>query len=107
MASRRTRGITIKVTDEEYESLARLASGKRVTAWVHEVVLATTTPRPVDHVVLAEVIALRTIVLNLLFAVAAGEVPTTEAMKRLIQRADDEKLRKALERLTSTVRNPR
>jgi len=107
MASRRTRGITIKVTDEEYEALARLASGQRVTAWVHEVVLATTTPRPVDHVVLAEVIALRTIVLNLLFAVAAGEVPTTEAMKRLIQRADDEKLRKALERLTSTVRNPR
>ncbi len=34
MASRRTKGITIKVTDDEYATLARLAKGQTVTAWV-------------------------------------------------------------------------
>jgi hypothetical protein len=63
--------------------------------------LATATPRPVDQALLAEVLALRTIVLNLHFALAAGETPTADAMKGLIERADRDKLRKAQERLTS------
>jgi hypothetical protein len=63
------------------------------------VLLETATPRPADQVLLSEMLALRTIVLNLVFAVASGETPTADAMKRLIERADGEKLRKALERL--------
>src|SRR4029077_1195249 len=89
MSSRRTKGITIKVTDEEYTTLARLAHGQTVTAWVHDVVLATATPRPVDHVLLAEVLALRTIVLNLLFAVGSGEQPAAAAVKGLTAPADE------------------
>jgi len=107
MSSRRTKGITIKVTDEEYTTLARLAHGQTVTAWVHDVVLATATPRPVDHVLLAEVLALRTIVLNLLFAAASGETPTAEAMKRLIERADEAKIRKAEDRLIAALQGAR
>ncbi len=99
MPSRRTKGITIKVTDDEYATLSRLAKGQTVTAWVHEVALATATPRPVDHVLLAEFLALRTIVLNLHVAAATGETPTADAVKRLIERADETKLRKATERL--------
>ena len=42
MASGRTKGITIKVTDDEYATLARLAHRDRPSAaWVHEVLLAT------------------------------------------------------------------
>ena len=64
-------------------------------------VLATATPRPADHVLLAEFLALRTILLNLHFAVAAGETPTADAVQRLIERADRDKIRKAQERLAS------
>jgi hypothetical protein len=101
MRSRRTKGITIKVTDEQYAALARLADGQTVTAWVHQVVLATATPRTADQVLLAEVLALRTIVLNLLFALANGETPTVDAMKRLIERVDNEKARRALDCLVA------
>jgi hypothetical protein len=107
MHSLRTKGITIKVTGEEYAALARLARGQTVTAWVHQVVLDTVTPRPADQVLLAEVLALRTIVLNLVFALASGETPTADSMKRLIDRVDDEKTRKALERLAAVGRNAR
>jgi len=87
------------VTDDEYAMLSRLAKGQTVTAWVHDVALATATPRPVDHVLLAEFLALRTIVLNLHVAAATGETPTPDAVKRLIERADETKIRKATERL--------
>jgi hypothetical protein len=106
MPSRRTKGITIKVTDNEYAALARLADGHTVSAWVHDLVLATATPRPADHVLLAELLALRTILLNLQFAVASGDPPTTDDMKRLIERADEEKSRRALERLNAPPWRP-
>ena len=52
--------------------------------------------------VLAEVVALRTILLNLHFALATGDTPTADAMQRLIERADQDKIRKAQERLASS-----
>jgi hypothetical protein len=103
MGSRRTKGITIKVTDDEYVTLARLAKGQTVTAWVRDVVLATATPRPIDHVLLTEFLALRTILLNLHAALAAGEAPTFDTVQRLIERADGDKFRKAQERLAQTA----
>jgi hypothetical protein len=104
MLSQRTKGITIKVTDDEYTTFTRLAAGQTVSAWVHDVVLATTTPRPADHVLLAEFLAVRTILLNLHFAAATGDTPTEEAIKRLIERADADKLRRAKERLAEAQR---
>jgi hypothetical protein len=99
MPMRRSKGISIKVTDDEYATLTRLAGGRTVSAWVHDVVLSSATPRPVDHVLLAEFLAMRTIVLNLHVAAATGETPTTDAVKRLIERVDETKIRKATERL--------
>ena len=99
MPSARTKGITIKVTGDEYDTLTRLARGQTVTAWVHDVVLATATPRPLDYVLLAEFLAVRTILLNLHAALAAGETPTADAVHRLMERADRDKMRKAQERL--------
>lgn len=47
----------------------------------------------------AEVVALRTILLNVLFRQANDETLTAEQMQTLIERADAEKLKKAMERL--------
>ena len=58
---------------------------------MRDVLLSTATPRPPDQVLLAEILALRTIVLNLHFALAAGETATADAMRRLIERADEDK----------------
>jgi hypothetical protein len=96
--------VTAKITEGEYARLEQMAQGQTVSEWVRDVLLAT-TPRSTDHVLLSEILALRTIVLNLLFAVASGEIPSMDAMQRLIARADDEKLGKALERLASSVRS--
>ena len=51
------------------------------------------------HAVMAEVVALRAIPLNVLFKKAKGEPLTAEEMRRLIDRADSDKLRRARERL--------
>jgi hypothetical protein len=48
---------------------------------------------------MAELVALRAILLNVLFKLANGETLTAEGMQRLIDRADSDKLRKARERL--------
>lgn len=50
---------------------------------------------------MAELLALRAILLNLHFAVCSGEPVTAETMRRLIDRADQDKLQHAQERLAS------
>jgi hypothetical protein len=49
---------------------------------------------------MAELAALRTILLNVLFKEANGEMLTAEQMQMLIERADADKLKKAAERLS-------
>jgi hypothetical protein len=51
------------------------------------------------HALMAELVALRAILLDVLFKQAKGEPVTAEEMQRLIDRADSDKLRKAKERL--------
>jgi hypothetical protein len=48
---------------------------------------------------MAELSALRAILLNVLFRQSNGERLTAEEMQRLVDRADSDKLRKARERL--------
>jgi hypothetical protein len=77
----------------------------RLAEWVREALLAA----PVEpgagsgvdsgEVALAEVLALRSLLLNLQFR-AAGQSPVTEAdMRGLIERADGTKMQRARERL--------
>ena len=61
-------------------------------------------PDPLQFLLLAEVLALRTIVLNLHFALATNGPPSAEAMHSLIDRADHDKLNKAAERIDKLVR---
>ncbi len=52
-----------------------------------------------EQTLLAEVVGLRTILLNLFFKLANGEPITVEDMHRLIERADGGKLAKAQARI--------
>ena len=105
MATPRTKCISTKVTDEEYARFAQMAGPQTVSGWVRDVLVATASAAPsVDQVVLAEVLALRTVVLNVQFALAAGEPVTTETMHRLIVRADEDKVQTAAVRLAAITR---
>ena len=99
----RIKSVSTKVSEAEFvmlEERAR-ANGLTLSEWVRDVLLAA----PVDggpesgEVVLAELLALRSLFLNLQFR-AAGQAPVTEAdMRGLIERADATKMQRARERL--------
>jgi hypothetical protein len=59
----------------------------------------TSDPGGIGHAVIAELSALRAILLNVLFKLANSKTLTAEEMQRLIDRADSEKFRQARERL--------
>ncbi len=104
MASRRTKSIGTKVTPEEYDRIHALAGDQPVSEWVRAALLRATDTVPAEPLVLAEVLALRTILLNLHFSVCSGASVTAETMQRLIERADQEKQRLADARLASATR---
>ncbi len=99
MASRRTKSISTKVTPEEYAHLVALAGDETISEWARGVLLRAHSPSATDAALLAEVLALRTILLNLHFAICGGEPLTRDAMQRFITLADQEKHRLACERL--------
>jgi hypothetical protein len=104
MASRRTKSIGTKVTPDEYARIQTLVGEQPVSEWVRAALLKAADPPPADATVLAEVLALRAILLNLHFHVCSGTPLTAETMQRLIERADQEKWQKAEARLGATAR---
>ena len=103
MPSLRTKSISTKVTDEEYAQFEALAGGQTISEWARDVLLNGTKPNAAEQTVLAEVLALRTILLNVHFAVSQGQTLTDEKMQQLIERADQNKLSKARERLAEAT----
>src|SRR5208337_1382444 len=103
----RTKSIGTKVSEEEFAALEATARAADMTLseWVRAVLLAAPGVELPDdevalagRVTLAEVLALRTLFLNLQFRQAQG--PMTEAeMRGLIERADAVKGERARERL--------
>ena len=103
MPSLRTKSISTKVTDEEYAQLEALAGEQTISEWARDVLLKATKPNAGEQTLLAEVLALRTILLNVHFAVSQGQTLTAEQMQELIGRADQNKLSKARERLAEAA----
>ena len=96
MTSRRTRSISAKVTDAEYAQIVARAHPKTVSEWARAILVSASKPVDVEFLLLAEFLALRTILLNLHFSLAeGGRTPSIEAMKALIDRADTEKIDRA------------
>jgi hypothetical protein len=92
-----------KVSEAEFAMLEERARGAGLTLseWVREVVLAAPVepaPEAGSEVVLAEVLALRSLFLNLQFRSDKGTLTEAE-LRDLIERADVTKLERARERL--------
>jgi len=104
----RVKTVGTRVCEEEYEALEKLAAapGQTLSEWTRQLVLAQlnpTTASPAEKTAIAEVLALRTILLNVLFRIANGERITAEEMHKLIERADAGKGEKAREQLAKTA----
>jgi hypothetical protein len=104
MASRRTKSIGTKVTPDEYARIQTLAGDQPVSEWVRSALLKAADPPAADATLLAEVLALRTILLNLHFHLCSGTTVTAETMQCLIERADQDKRRQAEARLSAPGR---
>ncbi|MGC0775114.1 MAG: hypothetical protein WB543_19420 [Candidatus Acidiferrum sp.] len=103
MPALRTKSVSTKVTDEEYAQFEALAGEQTISEWARDVLLKATKPNAGEQTVLAEVLALRTILLNIHFAVSQGQTLTAEEMQQLIERADQNKLSKARQRLAEAA----
>jgi hypothetical protein len=102
----RNRTVGCKMTDSEYERLSAVVESEGMTLgeWCREVLLERADgrkPSVIEETLLAEVLALRTILLNLHFTVAKGEAITAEGMQEIIERADAGKTTKAAQRLAA------
>jgi hypothetical protein len=101
MPSLRTKSLSTKVTDEEYARMEALADGQTISEWARDVLLKAAKPNAGEQVVLAEVVALRTILLNTLYKLGQKEELDAEQMQELIERADRERFHRAKERLAA------
>jgi hypothetical protein len=100
----RIKSVGTKITETEYALLEACAceEGLSISEWCRNVLLERTNgdrATETQKVMLAEILALRTILLNLHFAVARAETITADAMQAIIERADRDKGKKASERL--------
>jgi hypothetical protein len=104
----RTKSIGTKVSEEEFAALEATARAADMTLseWVRAVLLAAPgVELPGDEaalagrVALAEILALRSLLLNLHFRTAKGEPIPEPEMRALIERADGVKMQRARERL--------
>jgi hypothetical protein len=100
----RTKSMGTRVCEQEYALLERVAQkvSKTLAEWCREAMLNCANGGAADTAVasaraealMAEVVALRAILLNVLFRQSNGERLTAEEMQRLVERADSDKLRK-------------
>jgi hypothetical protein len=101
MPVRRTKSIGTKVTQEEYTRITALATRQRLSEWIRVVLLDASLRPAIEPIVLAELLALRVIVLNLHYALCKGEPVTKDLLHDVIENADHDKIRYALDCLAS------
>jgi len=106
MPSLRTKSISTKVTEEEYAQVEALASDQTISEWVRDALLKAAEPSPAEQTIVEELLALRMILINILFSFANREALTDAAMDDIINRADAGKSAKAVERLTRATTEP-
>jgi hypothetical protein len=105
----RTKSVGTKVSEAEFALLEERArgAGMRLAEWVRETLLAApvepVASSDVDsgEVALGEILALRSLLLNLHFRAAKGEPVAEAEMRGLIERADGSKIERARERMAA------
>ena len=96
----RDRSLGTKLTEVEFARVeaAALQVGVGLSEWCRRVVLAASDragSQPSDEVVLAELLALRAVLLNIMFKLANGDAVSKDEMRQLIERADRDKHKRA------------
>jgi hypothetical protein len=104
MSGLRTKSLGTKLTEDEYARLEALAGGQSLSEWTRDILLKAAARQAVEELFLAEVLALRTILLNFHYAAANGEMPSADDMQQLIDQADHDKFQRAKERLSEAQR---
>ena len=100
----RTKSVGTKLTEDEYAALEALANGRRLSEFARELLLKATRQPTDAELVLAELSALRTILVNVLLEIANGRVQSKDDMRELIEQADHDRFQWAKERLAETQR---
>ncbi len=106
----RPRSLGTKLTEVEYARVeaAALKAGVGLSEWCRRAVLEFAQrdgSQPAAKVVLAEVLSLRSVLLSVVFQMSKGHTVSEEEMRRLIERADREKHKKAMELLDESGRD--
>ena len=101
----RVKSIATRVTDAEFAAVETAAarSGKKVSEWLRDAALAQARASQVDRtdpILLAELIAIRTLVLNLFASASKGPI-TEESLRKMSAYADSIKQQKAEEFLAN------
>lgn len=99
----RTKCLSTKLTDDEYAALEAKA-GPQMLGAVRAELARTPTPTPAESLIVAEVLALRAILVNLHFALATGDTITAERLRQLIDHADRDKRTRAAEQLEAAAK---
>lgn len=106
----RTKSVGLRVTEADHARLQSLADahGQPLGEWCRDTLLAVANHplgTPIEHALLSELIALRTIVANLIYAFTNEGKITREQMAAFIERADKTKLKRASELLSKLRQN--
>ena len=88
MPAPRSKSISTKVTEEEYAQFEILAGDQTISEWVREVLLTAAEPSPAEQTIVAELLALRMILMNIRSSIANREQLTSTAMDDIIKLAD-------------------
>lgn len=99
------------MSESEYAQLAAIAEREGITLgeWCREVLLARVNAAQgvvataAEQTLLAEVVALRAILLNALYKLVPQEDLTDQDLDRLIERADMERFHRAKQRLAAAA----
>ena len=96
----RPRSLGTKLTEVEYARVeaAALKAGVGLSEWCRRAVLEFAErdgSQPAEKVVLAELLSLRSVLLTVIFQMSKGHPVSEEEMRRLIERAEREKHKKA------------
>ena len=106
----RTKSVGVHVTEADHARLQSLADacGQSLGEWCRDTLVAIAnhpSGTPIEQALLSEIIALRTIVANLVYAFTSEGKLTREHMVAFIERADKTKLKRATELLSKIRRN--
>jgi hypothetical protein len=103
MAIRRTKSLGTKMTEDEFAQCQARAGTHTLSEWVRATLFHGRPPDPLVQALFAEVVALRTILVHLHFAVANGDPLTVDQMQTLMDGADHDRWQMAAERIAAAA----